>query len=273
VREFSIIEQIKGLKEREMAELCRFLQIKDIGFPPHFARAVIFALCLGFVSVEPARAEIASTNYVNEAVASILAALQNYVPKTEKGSAGGVASLDSTGVVPVSQLPASLASTTYVNSAVNTIVAELANFVPLAQKGAVNGVASLDSAGRVPVAQIPRGIANGVASLDSDTRLPVAQLPTGYGKAVANGLATLDANGVLTANQLPTITGFIPTTQKAAASGVASLDSTTKVPIAQLPTGATATTIALGNDARFESISTTQPAGSAPAGRVFIWFQ
>lgn len=39
----------------------------------------------------------------------------------------------------------------------------------------------------------------------------------------------------------------IPLSQKAAASGVASLDATSKVPFAQVPTGATSTTVAVGN--------------------------
>jgi hypothetical protein len=51
------------------------------------------------------------------------------------------------------------------------------------------------------------------------------------------------------------------TSAKGAASGYASLDSGTKVPIAQLPTGTSATTVAIGNDARLSD--NRPPTGSA----------
>ena len=42
--------------------------------------------------------------------------------------------------------------------------------------------------------------------------------------------------------------------------------------VARLPVGATATTVAAGNDLRFDTVSTTQPSGTPPTGTVFIWF-
>ena len=44
------------------------------------------------------------------------------------------------------------------------------------------------------------------------------------------------------------------------------------IDVARLPVGTTSTTIAVGNDARFDSISTTQPTGTQPTGRVWVWF-
>ena len=53
------------------------------------------------------------------------------------------------------------------------------------------------------------------------------------------------------------ITGAEQTANKGAASGYASLDSGTKVPIAQIPTGATGTTVSLGNHTHTLTFSLT----------------
>ena len=58
------------------------------------------------------------------------------IPATQKGQAGGVATLDDSGKVPSAQLPSM-------------------DYIPTSQKGAANGVAELDSAGRVPSSQLP----------------------------------------------------------------------------------------------------------------------
>lgn len=39
-----------------------------------------------------------------------------------------------------------------------------------------------------------------------------------------------------------------------------------------LPVGTTSGTVAAGNDARFDSVPTTQPSGTPPTGRVWVWF-
>ena len=44
------------------------------------------------------------------------------------------------------------------------------------------------------------------------------------------------------------------------------------VAFARLPVGTTSTTVAAGNDARFDTVTTTQPSGTPPTGTVFIWF-
>lgn len=40
----------------------------------------------------------------------------------------------------------------------------------------------------------------------------------------------------------------------------------------RLPVGTAASTVAAGNDVRFNTIPTTQPSGTPPSGQVFIWF-
>lgn len=123
----------------------------------------------------------------------------SYIPTSQKGAAGGVASLGSDGKVPSGQLPAM-------------------DYIPASQKGAAGGVASLGSDGKVPSGQLP--------SLDY---IPTSQ------KAAANGVASLDANKKVPAAQIPAL-GYIPTSQKGAAGGVATLGSDGKIPESQLGT-------------------------------------
>ena len=123
----------------------------------------------------------------------------SYIPASQKGTAGGVASLGSDGKVPSGQLPAM-------------------DYIPTSQKGTAGGVASLGSDGKVPSGQLP--------SLDY---IPTSQ------KAAANGVASLDANKKVPVAQIPAL-GYIPTSQKGAAGGVATLGSDGKIPDSQLGT-------------------------------------
>ena len=75
--------------------------------------------------------------------------LEAYVPKTEKGVANGIASLDSTGKVPSSQLPAM-------------------DYIPNSEKGAASGVATLDSSGKIPSAQLPDSVGEDIAALGKE---------------------------------------------------------------------------------------------------------
>ena len=123
----------------------------------------------------------------------------SYIPTSQKGAAGGVASLGADGKVPSGQLPAM-------------------DYIPTSQKGAAGGVASLGSDGKVPSGQLP--------SLDY---IPTSQ------KAAANGVASLDANKKVPVAQIPALS-YIPTSQKGAAGGVATLGSDGKIPESQLGT-------------------------------------
>jgi hypothetical protein len=68
--------------------------------------------------------------------ASLSASDVSAVPSSSVGAASGVASLDSSSLVPVAQIP--------------TLA-----YVPTSQKAAASGVASLDSSTKVPIAQLP----------------------------------------------------------------------------------------------------------------------
>jgi len=93
------------------------------------------------------------------------------IPATEKGVAGGVASLDAEGRIPVQYLP------------------EDGAFIPLAQKGVAEGVATLGEDGKVSPEQLPNAV----------DAIPLAE------KGKAGGVATLDADGLVPETQLPPI--------------------------------------------------------------------
>lgn len=120
-----------------------------------------------------------------------------YIPTSEKGKAGGVASLGQDGKVPAGQLPS-------------------LDYIPNNQKGQPNGVATLGSDGKVPSGQLP--------SLDY---IPAAQ------KGAANGVATLNGNRKVPVAQIPAL-DYIPTSQKGTAGGVATLGADGKIPESQL---------------------------------------
>ena len=44
------------------------------------------------------------------------------------------------------------------------------------------------------------------------------------------------------------------------------------VAYARLPVGTATSTVAAGDDVRFNTVSTTQPSGTPPTGQAFIWF-
>lgn len=160
---------------------------------------------------------------------TLTAATVGAVSTTAAGAAGGVATLDGSGLVPVAQVPGlSGAKITsglidflrLPTGATSTTVAvgnHAHAYVPTADKGQPSGVASLDSGGRVPLAQLPAGVA-AVLSVNGQT-----------------GAVTLGAADV----------GAVAATARGAANGVASLDAGTLVPLAQIP-GLTADKITAG---------------------------
>jgi hypothetical protein len=94
---------------------------------------------------KPGRSDI--TAAINQALASgdlpfesAQHAADTYLPKSAKGSAGGVAPLGSDGKVPASNLPAA---------------PDTSGFLKTSDKGAVSGVAPLDAGQRVPIANLP----------------------------------------------------------------------------------------------------------------------
>ena len=70
-------------------------------------------------------------------------ASDSFIPVTDKGIPGGVATLDSSGKVPSNQLPAM-------------------NYIPTSEKGQPSGVATLDTSGKLTSGQLPTIAASGV---------------------------------------------------------------------------------------------------------------
>ncbi len=108
-------------------------------------------------------------------------AIDNKEDKSNKGIAGGYASLDGGGTIPVSQLPNQSGS-----------------YIPITAKGVASGVAELDSSARLPTAQLP-------------TSIPFSSLPTGTSGSnvmvgndsrVTNAIqsSSLDTDNTLSAN-------------------------------------------------------------------------
>lgn len=216
------------------------------------------------------------------------------------GAASGVASLDSSTLVPAAQLPLTAGATRgavivgsnltlssgTVSLTSGNVVAAL-TFTPLdaSKVGQANGVASLDSSTLVPSAQLPLaagstrgavivgsnltltsgtvslassnvtaalgftpadaakiGQASGIASLDSSTLVPTAQLPLAAGSTrgaviVGSNLTLSSGTVSLASSNVTAALGFTPAdaAKIGEANGIASLDSSTLVPAAQLP--------------------------------------
>lgn len=123
-----------------------------------------------------------NTSDANKPVSSATqTALNLKEDKSNKGLAGGYASLDDNGTIPVSQLPNQSGS-----------------YIPITAKGVANGVAELDSNTRLPTSQLPAAI-------------PFANLPVGTNSStvmvgndsrVVNAIQTsaLDTDTTLAAN-------------------------------------------------------------------------
>lgn len=151
------------------------------------------------------------------------------VPTAEKAQPNGVATLDSSTLVPLAQLPGlpgSQITSGLVNfsrlptGATSTTVAvgnHTHDYVATADKGQANGVASLDGSALVPTAQVPSLDA---AKITTGT-LGIARLPVGTSSS------TVAAGDHAHA--------YIPTTDRGAINGVAPLDGTSRLPVSNLP--------------------------------------
>jgi len=88
----------------------------------------------------------------SDGIASVTGSL-NYDTGTkelslDEGTAGGLATLNASGVVPDEQLPADIVRT-------DGLTGALGDYIPATEKGSTGGVAELDINGKVPAAQVP----------------------------------------------------------------------------------------------------------------------
>lgn len=153
---------------------------------------------------------------------------ESYVPVSQKGIPGGVASLDGAAKVPLSQLPSGFigADATTTSKGVIQLAGDLSG------SAAAPTVPGLASKYVLPAGGIPQ------SDLSSDVQ---TKLNTGgsIGDATATVKGVLQLTGDLAGTAAaPTVPGLatkIPASEKGAANGVATLDSTGHVPVSQLP--------------------------------------
>jgi hypothetical protein len=179
----------------------------------------------------------------------------SYVSNARINAVNGVAGLDASGLIATSALP-SLSITD-----VFTVASQTAMLALTAERGDV-AVRTDTSVTYILAAAPASTLANwkllptppdAVTSVNGQTGVVVlAKSNVGLG-SVDN---TADTAKPVSTAQATAIALQIPLTQRAAASGVATLDGSTKIPIAQIPTGATSSTVAIGNDSRLSDART-----------------
>ena len=115
--------------------------------------------------------------------------------------------------------------------------------VPIAQADVSSLVSDLAgkqaSLGFTPENSANKNAANGYAGLSAGSKIAASQM-----------------TGVLASGDLTNDSALEKTANKGAANGYAGLDAGIKIPIAQIPTGSTASTVAIGNDARLSDART-----------------
>jgi len=110
-----------------------------------------------------------------------------------------------------------------------------------------------------------------VTAESTDTELPTAQAVWELNATVSGEIAEHIAD---TANP------HSVTKAQVGLANVPNIDTTNAANItsgtlstSRLSVGTVSGTVAAGNDARFNAVSTTQPAGTPPTGMVWIWFE
>ena len=112
---------------------------------------------------QPAADEVAYNNGtsglaatdIQSAVDEVAGKFTDYVPISQKGTNGGVATLDETGKLSSSQKPTYTAAEVGARPSTWTPSAEDVGAIAATEKGANNGVAELDGNGKVPASQLP----------------------------------------------------------------------------------------------------------------------
>lgn len=220
---------------------------------------------------------------------SVTAAQTGAVPTTEKGSAGGVATLDAGGKIPAGQIPAVALPEVYV------VADETARLALTVQEGdeaiqtddgshwiydgstwhdrpnpggdVVGPASATTSAVALFDGATGKVIKNSGVTVDGSGN--IATPGTVDGRDVYNDGAALDSHVADTGNPhsvSPAQIGAIPTTEKAAANGVATLDAGSKIPDTQIPDGITRDTelsTHTGNTSNPHAVSAAQ-VGAVP---------
>jgi collagen type VII alpha len=151
----------------------------------------------------------------------------------DEGVAGGLATLNASGVVPDEQLPADIVRT-------DGLTGALGDYIPVTEKGSTGGVAELDINGKVPVAQLPDEY--GATGPTGPTGATGAGEPGPTGSIGPQGSAGPQGDGGQTG-----ATGAAGQTGATGVTGAAGQTGATGVTGAQGETGATGNTGPTGN--------------------------
>ena len=142
---------------------------------------------------------------MQSAVDEVAGKFGNFIPSSQKGVSGGVATLDGTGKLTEAQKPAYTATEVGARPSTWTPSAEDVGAIAATEKGANNGVATLDETGKLSSSQKPTYTATEVGARPS-TWTPSAEdvgAIAATEKGANNGVAELDGNGKIPAAQLP----------------------------------------------------------------------
>lgn len=107
-----------------------------------------------------------------------------------------------------------------------------------ANKGVAGGYAGLDGSSKVAIANLPTGATSSTVCIGDDSRLSDARTPTAHASSHQSGGSDEVATATAGANAIP----------KAGAGGT--------LAIGWIPTGATSSTVCIGNDARLSDART-----------------
>lgn len=172
------------------------------------------------------------------------------IPSSQKGAASGVATLDSSTLVPVAQLPKATSTTlgvvkpgtgmsVDVNGALQADALATPRDISMTGDGtwtvSFDGSANVSAAMTLANSGVTAGTYNDVATEVRPFTVDAKGRITSIGAAVSIAVAWSNISGTPTTLSGYGITNAVASSEKGAASGVATLDSSTLVPVAQLP--------------------------------------
>lgn len=217
-------------------------------------------------------------------------ALNAKLNSSEKGAAGGVATLDGSAMIPDVQIPAAIARDAEVAAIYATQAALAAGLAGKANTAHAHTLANVTDAGTAAsynVSTIGDASSSEVVKGD-DTRLSDARTPLAHALTHASaGSDPVTVSQSQVTNLAADLSAKLNSSEKGAASGVATLDSGSRVPVAQIPDqtkrkvlpysqagslSATAGTHRLYNDSGFAwtVVSVRASVGTAPVGQSII---